>query len=98
MPDNGQSGLGSSIIRFNGSSGTVSGVPDKKRSRDENEPNDKNKKDNNEQEGAKSEYVDRSAQLRATLNSLALLNVANIKKTKPKSSNVNNKDKEDSVE
>ncbi len=45
-------------------------------------------------------YVDRSAQLRATLNSLAMMNVANIMKTtkKPKDLNENSEDNENKEE
>ena len=86
MSNDRQSDLGSSIITFKGSSGSIARLPDKKRSKDENKPEEKEKKDDNDQNAAKSEYVDRSAQLRATLNSLALLNVGNIKKSKRKNS------------
>lgn len=81
MPDDRQSGLsGSGLIRFNRSDyGSISGVPDKRRSKNQQEQEEKKEES---EESPKPEYVDRSAQLRATLNSLAMLNVASVIKTK----------------
>ena len=93
MPDDRQSGLGG-IIRFNGISGTVASLPDKKRSKDQNESEEKESKDQKDQDAVKSEYVDRSAQLSATLNSLALQNVGNVKKAKRKFLEIVDKDKQ----
>lgn len=45
-----------------------------------------------EQNGQNEHYVDRSAQLRATLNSLAMMNVANVLNTKKRNNILDEKD------
>ncbi|MDD3013126.1 MAG: hypothetical protein PHC34_05430 [Candidatus Gastranaerophilales bacterium] len=97
MPDDRPSGLSGSsgYIRFNGmdNSGIIPGIPDKKRSRDQHQQSDEDKNKENKDELKSSEYVDRSAQLSATLDSLAMLNVADVLKNKSKNTNIpkNNK-------
>lgn len=87
MADDRSSGFyGSGYVRFNTSdnSGSVAGIPNKKRSKDQQPESDEKEKGEKKDELKDSEYVDRSAQLRATLNSLAMLNVASvIKQNKP---------------
>ena len=86
MPDDRSSGFmgGSAFVRFN-QSDNASRIPDKKRSKDENQSQESDDDQNDNKSGKslrQSEFVDRSAQLRATLNSLAMLNAANVLKDK----------------
>lgn len=86
MPDDRSSGyLGSaSFVRFNkhDKSGIVTGIPDKKRSKEEqNKKNDDDDDKDKNNDFRASEFVDRSAQLNASLDSLAMLNAASIIKT-----------------
>ena len=84
MPDDRSSGLNSRFVSFKGLDSNASAIPNKKNSRDQNSGSkeDKDKDENNEHK--ESEFMDRSAQLRASLNSLAMLNVVNvIKKNDP---------------
>lgn len=86
MPDDRSSGLpgGSGYIRFNGmdGSGIIPEIPDKKRSKNQNNSLEDSEKKEDQEELKDSTYVDRSAQLRATLNSLAMMNVADVLKSK----------------
>lgn len=92
MPDDRSSGYlgGGGYIRFNGKdhSGIVSGIPDKKRSKNHHQQSDEDENTENKDELRNSEYVDRSAQLSATLNSLAMLNVADVLKNKAKNASI----------
>jgi len=101
MPDDRSSGLlgGSGYIRINGmdNAGIIPGIPDKKRSKDQRQQSDEDKKKENNEEFKNSEYVDRSAQLSATLNSLAMLNVADVLKNKSKN-NTSSKTKKQETE
>ena len=83
MADDRSSGFfgGSSFVRFN-SQDTVTGIPDKKRSRSQNSTPEKDDEEKDKEEVKTSEYVDRSAQLSATLNSLAAQNFVNVIKNK----------------
>jgi len=98
MPDDRSSGsFGSSgYIRFSGidGSGRVPGLLDKKRSKDQHPQPEKDDKDD-KKEFKSSEFVDRSAQIRATLNSLAMLNVADVLKNKSNKVNLPQTKKED---
>lgn len=96
MPDDRSSGLpgGSGYIRFNGmdGSGVIPEIPDKKRSKNQSDhPEDSEKKENQE-ELKESQYIDRSAQLRATLNSLAMMNVADVLKSKSDKEKIHKQD------
>lgn len=89
MPDDRSSGYfgGSSFVRFNSAdtSGSASGIPDKKRSKEQQAEAEKDEKDeetNKDGNQNNSEFVDRSAQLRASLNSLAMLNFSSVIKDK----------------
>jgi len=89
MPDDRSSGFlgGGSVVRFNSAdnSGSVSGIPNKKRSKNQQHPFDDEEKDDKKEEFRSSEAVDNSSLLKATLNSLASLNFAKIiKKNKIK--------------
>jgi hypothetical protein len=96
MPDDRSSGLqgGSGYIRFNGmdGSGIIPEIPDKKRSKNQSGQAEEDEKKETQVELKNSEYVDRSAQLRATLNSLAMLNVADVLKNKSDKEKLKNKD------
>jgi len=97
MPDDRSSGLGGKgYIRIGGmdNSGIIPGIPDKKRSKDQHQQSDEDKKKNNNDELKNSEYVDRSAQLSATLNSLAMLNVADVLKNKSKTDSLKKRKEE----
>jgi len=59
-------------------SGSTAGIPDKKRSRDQQYFQNNENEEEKPKEAAPSDFVDNSSHLRATLNSLAILNVANI--------------------
>jgi hypothetical protein len=80
----GFSSQGGGYINFKGNdhSGMVTGIPDKRRSKDQDAEKETDENKNNENEFKESEFVDRSAQLRASLNSLAMINVAGIIKKK----------------
>ena len=89
---------GSSFVRVN-STDSVSGIPDKKRSKNQQTRQDQENDDNNANNDLNgSEFVDRSAQLNATLNSLAMINVANVIKNKGHLKTFNVSSKEDLVD
>lgn len=81
MRDDRTSGIyGRGYVSFNknDSTGIVNTIPDKKRQRDQNS-NQRNENENKENEGFNSSpYVDNSDQLKASLNSLAILNAASV--------------------
>lgn len=72
----GFSRAGSSYVTFK-SGENASRIPEKKRSKDSQDQEHRQEEEKKEEETLKvPEYVDRSAQLSATLNSLALINAA----------------------
>lgn len=78
-------------------SGTAASLQDDKQGQGNEYRQQKKQDDGEHQQMNYSQFVDRSAQLNATLNSLAMLNVANVLNTKIKSKDFNNKivDEED---
>lgn len=88
MPDDRSSGFGGrNFITFNShdNSGRVTGIPDKKRSKDQSSQQEEETEEKKD-EFKTSEFVDRSAQLSASLDSLAMLNAARVfKKNLPDS-------------
>ncbi|OGI17085.1 MAG: hypothetical protein A2287_04135 [Candidatus Melainabacteria bacterium RIFOXYA12_FULL_32_12] len=91
MPDSGASGFSRPYISFNSADSSVMNTPNQKNSKEQySRPEEKDKEDENKQK--KPEFVDRSAQLRASLNSLAMLNVVSvIKKDNSKENDKNKK-------
>lgn len=84
MPDDRSSGFfggSGGVVRFNNND-SASRIPDKKRSRNQQQEPDNEEEKREDNEFNNSEFVDRSAQLSATLNSLAMINVANVLKNK----------------
>lgn len=77
MADNRSLGGMTSLIKFDNSD-IISKIPDKKRQREENQNQRENQDEFNEQIEKHEEYVDRSAQLNASLNSLAMMNIAKV--------------------
>ena len=84
MSDGRMNAMASNSIRFNNSE-IVSRLSDKNHSKKEQNQSDR---DNEQEEKPKhEEFIDRSAQLNASLNSLAMMNIAKININKPSYSN-----------
>lgn len=90
MVDDRSSNFSSGRVSFSkaDNSGIVSGLPDKKRSKDENQEFDDVKKDSDNDNSENLNFVDRSAQLRSALNFLAMINMPKIIKNKQNPENI----------
>lgn len=71
------------VINMQGNSGKSTSTSDEKYSSEEYFSRRGEEDDEQNGDFKTSEFVDRSAQLKATLNSLAMMNVANLLKKKP---------------
>jgi len=85
-------GIGGSFnFKSGDASGTAAGLKDDKMGQG-NEYSRQDKKDDNSLKESVMQYTDRSAQLRATLNSLAMMNVAGVINTKKRPNRLDDKD------
>lgn len=91
-------GIGGSFNFKSGDiSGTTAGMGDDKMGQG-NEYSRQNKQEEDSLKESKMQFTDRSAQLRATLNSLAMMNVAGVINTKKRPTRLDDNEKEESFD